>query len=226
MQNDLLSYLEGYLTEKRIQTFHKVLNERTKHFTVVLEDTYQPHNSSAVIRSCDIFGIQDVYTIENEFTSKISKHVARGAHKWIDLHRFKKDIDNTLPCFEALREKDYQIIATSPHIDSTMLHDFDITKKTAFVFGREKEGISDVVKAKADGFLKIPMYGFTESLNISVAVAIILQDVTTRLKRSNLNWSLSEAEKAEIYFRWVKKSVKNVDKVIDYFHNHINETQN
>ncbi len=217
MTDDLLRYLESYLTDNRKKLFQKVLNERTKHFTVVLEDIYQPHNTSAVIRSCDIFGIQDVYTIENEFTNKISRHVARGSHKWVNIHRFKKDTDNTIPCLDHVQQQGYQLIATSPHIDSTYLPDFDISTKTAFIFGREKEGISDIIKERADGFLKIPMYGFTESLNISVAVAIILQYVTSKLKVSHLDWQLQPSEKKEIYEHWVRKTIKNVDMTIDHY---------
>ena len=217
MTDDLLRYLESYLTDNRKELFQKVLDQRTKHFTVVLEDIYQPHNASAVIRSCDIFGIQDVYTIENEFTNKISRHVARGSHKWVDIHRFKKDIDNTIPCLDHVQNQGYQLIATSPHIDSTYLPDFDITKKTAFIFGREKEGISDIIKDRADGFLKIPMYGFTESLNISVAVAIILQHVTGKLKASDVDWQLQPSVKREIYERWVRKTIKNVDMIVDHY---------
>lgn len=221
MTDDLLSYLESYLTENRKQLFEQVLEERTKHFTAVLEDIYQPHNASAVIRSCDVFGIQEVYTIENQFTNKISKHVARGSHKWVDIHRFKKDMDNTQPCLDHLKAKGYQLIATSPHIDSMLLNDFDISKKTAFIFGQEKEGISDIIKENADGFLKIPMYGFTESLNISVAVAIILQQVTSKLKRSDLNWKLSVQEKREVYERWVQKSIRNVEMIISHYNSKI-----
>lgn len=221
MTDDLLSYLESYLTENRKQLFEQVLEERTKHFTAVLEDIYQPHNASAVIRSCDVFGIQEVYTIENQFTNKISKHVARGSHKWVDIHRFKKDMDNTQPCLDHLKAKGYQLIATSPHIDSMLLNDFDISKKTAFIFGREKEGISDIIKENADGFLKIPMYGFTESLNISVAVAIVLQQVTSKLKRSDLNWKLSVQEKREVYERWVQKSIRNVEMIISHYNSKI-----
>ena len=217
MTDDLLRYLESYLTDNRKELFQKVLDQRTKHFTVVLEDIYQPHNASAVIRSCDIFGIQDVYTIENEFTNKISRHVARGSHKWVDIHRFKKDIDNTIPCLDHVQKQGYQLIATSPHTDSTYLPDFDITKKTAFIFGREKEGISDIIKDRADGFLKIPMYGFTESLNISVAVAIILQHVTGKLKASDVDWQLQPSVKREIYERWVRKTIKNVDMIVDHY---------
>ncbi len=213
----LLAYLEGYITENRKETFNKVLSERTRHFAVVLEDIYQPHNASAVVRSCDIFGVQDVCAIENKFTNKVSKHVAKGSQKWLDIHRYKEDGDNTKTCLQDLRAKGYQIIGTTPHTDSCVLSDFDVTQKTAFVFGAEKEGISDYIKKEADGFLKIPMVGFTESLNISVAAAIILQDVTTRLKRTDINWQLSEEEKKVLYFKWIKNTVKNPEKLIAYY---------
>lgn len=219
IDNDLLTYLEGYVTENRKQLFKEVLAERTKHFTVVLEDIYQPHNASAVIRSCDIFGIQDVYAIENRYTNKVSRHVAKGSQKWLDFYRYKKDGNNTQRCIQDLRERGYQIIGTTPHNNSCLLPDFDITKKSAFVFGVERDGISEYVKNEADGFLKIPMVGFTESLNISVAVAIILQDVTNRVKKTDTNWQLTTSEKSKIYAEWIRKSIKNVDKLIEYFHN-------
>ena len=180
MDEKLLKYFEGYLTENRKALFKKVLEDRTRHFTVVLEDIFQPHNASAVIRTCDIFGIQDVHAIENKYTNKVSRHVAKGSQKWITSKRYKSDANNTQICLNTLREKGYQIIATTPHNNSGLLQDFDVTKKSAFVFGVEAEGVSNYVKDNADGFLKIPMVGFTESLNISVAAAIILQDVTTK----------------------------------------------
>ncbi len=223
IDKNLLSYLEGYLTDKRKLLFKKVLEDRTRHFAVVLEDIFQPHNASAVVRTCDIFGVQDVHAIENKYTNKVSRHVAKGAQKWITSKRYKTDGDNTKICLDNLRDKGYQIIATTPHNDSCLLQDFDITKKSAFVFGVEAEGVSDYVKEQADGFLKIPMVGFTESLNISVAAAIILQDVTTKLRNSTVNWQLSDQEKEELYFDWVKKTIKNVDKIEAHYHQKIKE---
>lgn len=217
MNGDLLEYLEGYVTEKRRNLFQKVLAERTRHFSVVLENIYQEHNSSAVVRSCDIFGVQDLHVIENTYSSKVSRHVARGSQKWLTFHRYKKDTNNTADCFKDLKEKGYQIIATTPHNDSCYLHDFDISKKSAFVFGVEKEGVSEYVKENADGFLKIPMVGFTESLNISVAAAIILENLTTRLRKSELNWRLTEEEREELYYEWIEKSIKNVDKIKNHY---------
>lgn len=214
----LQNYLEGYLTDKRKATFQEVLNNRTRHFTVVLEDIYQAHNTSAVLRTCDIFGVQDLYTIENKYVNRVSRHVAKGSQKWLDIKRYQDDGNNTEACFNDLKSKGYQIIGTTPHNDSCMLQDFDISKKSAFVFGVEADGISEYTKQHADGFLKIPMVGFTESLNISVAVAIILQDVTTKLRSSSLDWQLSSTEKEILYADWVQKTIKNVDKIIEHYH--------
>jgi tRNA (guanosine-2'-O-)-methyltransferase len=207
----LLNYFESFLTDSRKQLFKSVLEKRTRHFTVVLEDIFQSHNASAVVRTCDIFGVQDVHAIENKYNNKVSRHVAKGSQKWLNQYRYRNDGDNTKTCLDGLKKAGYQIVATTPHNDSCLLQDFDVSKKTAFVFGAEAEGVSDYVIENADRFLKIPMVGFTESLNISVAVAIILQDVTTKLRNSDINWELSKEEKEVLYFEWVKKSLKNVD---------------
>ncbi len=218
----LLTYLEDYLTEKRKATFHKVLSNRTRHFTIVLEDIYQAHNASAVVRTADIFGIQDIHAIENKYTNKVSRHVAKGSQKWLNIKRYREDGNNTQICIDDLKNRGYQIIGTTPHNDSCLLQDFDITKKAAFVFGVEAEGISEEVKQKADGFLKIPMVGFTESLNISVAAAIILQEVTTKLRKSDMNWQLTQKEKEILYFDWIQKTIKNVDKIKEHYYQNIN----
>jgi len=169
------AYLEQFLTENRKNLFRKVLNERTRHFTVALEDIFQPHNSSAVVRSCDIFGIQELHVIESNYQFYASNHVAKGAQKWLDFTLYnQRHTNNTLDCIRDLKSNGYKIIATTPHNDSCLLEDFDITQKSAFFFGVEGAGLSNDVLDNADGFLKIPMVGFTESLNISVAAAIVL----------------------------------------------------
>ncbi|MBL4904833.1 MAG: RNA methyltransferase [Flavobacteriaceae bacterium] len=214
----LLNYLEPFVSEKRRATFNKVLEERTRHFTVVLEDIYQAHNSSAVVRTCDVFGIQDVHVIENKYTNKVSRHVAKGSQKWLSFNRYRNSASNTQDCLDSLRAEGYQIIATTPHKDSCLLQDFDISKKSAFVFGVEKEGVSEFTMQQADGFLKIPMLGFTESLNISVAAAIILQDVTAKLRASEIAWELSDKEKEQLYFEWVQISIKSIKKITAHYH--------
>lgn len=213
----LLTYLEGFVTEKRKNLFRQILKNRTRHFTVVLEDIYQQHNSSAVIRSCEIFGIQDVHVIENKYISNVSKNIAKGSQKWLSFHNYKKETNNTKACLNSLKGKGYQLIATSPHHNSCLLHDFDITKKSAFIFGVEKTGVSNEVINNADGILKIPMVGFTESLNISVAAAIILENLTYKLRTSSINWNLTHKEQEELYSQWIEKTIKNVGKIKEHF---------
>lgn len=209
----LFHYLQTYLTSRRKDLFQQVLSERTRHFTVATEDVYQLHNTSAVMRSCDVFGIQDLHVVEEISGKRVDKEIAMGSQKWVSLNRY----GSVTSCIESLRNSGYQIIATTPHNDSTLLHDFDISKKSAFFFGKESEGLSETVMNAADGFLKIPMYGFTESLNISVSAAIILQSVVARLKQSKVNWKLSEEEKFEIETQWMLKTIKSVNQIIDRY---------
>ncbi|MBT8305926.1 MAG: RNA methyltransferase [Maribacter sp.] len=210
---DLLTYLEDFISVERKARFLEVLKERTNFLTVAIEDVFQLHNTSAVIRSCEVFGIQTAHIIEDRFGKRLDKNIAMGAQQWIDVHRYK----NTTSCILHLRSEGYQIIATSPHNDSCLLEEFDIDKKSALFFGTEKEGLSAEVMREADGFLKIPMVGFTESLNISVSAAIILQHLTTQLKKRELPWQLSDTEKLEKRLDWTKKSIKNIDKILTRF---------
>jgi tRNA (guanosine-2'-O-)-methyltransferase len=209
----LFEYLQTYLTDRRKGLFKEVIAQRTRHFTVVTEDVYQLHNTSAVMRSCDVFGIQDLHVVEELEGKRVDKEIAMGAQKWVSLHRY----DTIESCMDKLKKKDYQLIATTPHSDSMMLSDFDVSKKTAFFFGKEDVGLSDSVMKRADGFLKIPMYGFTESLNISVSAAIILQDVVGRMRQSDISWQLSEEEKMELELEWTKRSIKSVDQIISRY---------
>lgn len=219
VDHKFIEYLEQFVTDRRKDLFRNVLEERTRHFTVAIEDIFQPHNSSAIVRSCDIFGIQDLHVIESKYEFYASNQVAKGAQKWIDFSLYnKRDRNNTLDCIDALKKDGYKIIATTPHNESCYLQDFDITQKSAFFFGVEKEGLSKHVMDNADGFLKIPMVGFTESLNISVAVAIILQHLNDKLKNSNINWQLSEIEKQTIYLNWLKKTIKSIAKIEEKYY--------
>lgn len=202
----LLEYLEGFLTDNRKESFLKVLQNRTNHFTVVAEDVYQMHNASAVMRSCEVFGVQNMSVIEQRFGKRIDKQIAMGAQKWVDITPF----DSVTQCIDTLKSKGYQIIATTPHTNDCVLDDFDISKPSALCFGTEKAGLSEEIMQRADGFLKIPMVGFTESLNISVSAAIILQNLTHRLRQSNIPWQLTEAQILEKRLDWTRKSIKNI----------------
>jgi len=210
----LLQHLEGYLTEKRIEKFEKVLSQRTKHFTVATEDVYQLHNTSAVMRSCDVFGVQELHIIEEQNSKDIDREIAMGAQKWVDLKRYHSVKD----ALKQLKQNGYQIVATTPHEKDCVLSEFDVSKKSCFFFGRETEGLSQEVLDEADTYLKIPMVGFTESLNISVSAAIILQDVTSKLRASQLAWQMTEDEQLEKRLDWCKKTIKSYEQVIERFY--------
>lgn len=208
---DLLNYLGQYITEHKKSVIERVLAKRTRHLTVVLEDIFKPHNASAVIRTCDCFGLQDIHIIEKTDQYKVNPFVTRGASQWVDLHKhFKKETNSVDNCFDALKAKGYKIYGTSPDSSSMPIYDLQPTEKLALVFGNEHEGISEEVKAKADGLVHIPMLGFTDSFNISVSASIILYDLVKKAEELNFpDFYLSESEKNTLRMKWYRNVVKN-----------------
>lgn len=211
---DYLHFLENILTENRKERFLEVLKNRTNHFTVAIEDVFQLHNTSAVMRSCEVFGIQQLNVVEEKYGKNIDKEIAMGAQKWVDVNRFES-IEN---CIETLKNKGYQIIATTPHKEDCLLENFDISKPSALFFGTEKEGLSQEVLNAADGYLKIPMVGFTESLNISVSAAIIIQNLMNRLHRSDINWQLTDEQILEKRLQWAKNTIKDIKRIEERYY--------
>lgn len=216
-KSDLIDYLKEFTTEERLQRMQQILEQRTKHITVVLEDIYQPHNASAVLRSCDGFGIQDVHVIENLNEFDASSQVTIGADQWLNIHRYNQNNDTNIDaCFSKLRNDGYSIIATTPHEQDSNINDINIDKPLALVFGTELDGVTDEIKEKADGFVKIPMYGFSESFNISVSAAICLYDLSTRLRNNTqIDWKLSNSEKQDLLINWLVKSIKAGDNLLN-----------
>lgn len=215
----LLAYLQGFISDDRKVRFEEVLAERTRHITCVLENIVDAHNANAVIRTCECFGIQDVHVIENEHRFKAAKKVLQGAHKWLSIFKYKETESKSMDCIRTLKAKGYKIVATSPHAGSIDIHELDLHQPIAIVMGQENVGISDVVKAEADVFVKIPMHGFTESLNISVAAAILLQEISSRLRRTNsVDWRISEVEKEEIRKEWTLKNIYRNELLIERFY--------
>lgn len=215
----LTQYLEGFVSERRLGRLKEVLEERTNHVTIVLEDVYQSHNFSAVLRSADIFGIQSINFIENRNKYKISEDVSMGSTQWLTLNRYQKHENNTKACLSELKAKGYKIIATSLHKNSVSLSELDVTQPIALVFGTELTGITKDVEDMADEFVKLPMYGFTESFNISVCAALCMYELSTKIRKEVPNFHLSDLEKEDIYIEWLKASVKKHDLIIKEFDN-------
>lgn len=212
--DNVIAYLSGFITETRLERLQTVLEERTRHIVVALEDIYQPHNASAVIRSCDGFGIQDLHIIENDHRFSVSKGVTIGSDKWITKYRYNKKGNNTARCINFLKDKGYRIVAASPHENDIEIQDLDIRKKTALVFGTELDGLSNNALEMADMNVAIPMYGFSESFNISVSVAICLSHLSYNIRQQQIQWKLNETEKQQLLLQWIINSVKEPELLI------------
>lgn len=211
-KQEIINHFAGFVTEERKKRFAEVIKNRTRHITIGLEDIFQPHNASAVLRTCDCFGIQDVHIIENENKYTINPDVALGSYKWLTLHRYNKQgQNNTLSCIQALKERGYAIAVTSPHKDSYTIENVPLNKKLALFFGTELEGMSQELEKNAELFVKIPMMGFTESFNISVAAALSMYTLSNRLRKENIQWQLTAEEKEDILLQWYRNTIPKAE---------------
>lgn len=199
---ELRSYLASFLSGHKLELLPRLLVNRTRHLTVVVEDIYQPHNASACLRSCDCFGVQDVHIIENYNEFSASSGVALGASQWLTLNQYDGE-HATADCLNVMRDAGYSIVVTSPHDADCDLETYDVTQPTALLFGAEKDGASQTALQMADHVMRIPMYGFTESFNISVAVAVCLHHLVCRLRDTDVDWRLSRDECESILMDWV-----------------------
>ena len=210
---DLVEHLKGFVFDERRKLFESKIQERTQHLTIVLENIFQGRNISASIRSADCFGIQDVHIIENDNIFNDDSEVSMGAEKWITTKRYNQNKHNSIEAIENLKSNGYQIIATTPHNADCDLYDLDITKKTALFFGAEVKGCSKETLSLADKRMKIPIYGFTESYNISVSVSLCLQHLTYKMRQSNMDWKLSLDQQEKVMLQWLRNSIKSAAEI-------------
>ena len=195
------------------QLFDKLVLNRTRHICVVLEDIFQPHNASAVLRSCDCFGVQDVHVVENHNKYAPNSDVTMGSDKWVDFYKHP----DILQTYDQLRRQGYRIIATLPHENDTLITQLDISQPTALVFGTELTGLSQEAIDHADGYVKVPMYGFTESFNISVCAALSLFYLTERMRANpSIHWQLSPLEQITLKLYWSMQVIHDGRNVIDH----------
>ncbi len=199
-------YLGGFITEQRLLTMTRTLDMRTRYMTVCMENTFHPQNASALVRTCEAFGIQDIYTIDNLCRFNPNLHIVKGTDKWIDIRRS----GSTDVALDTLQSAGYRIIATTPHRGDCTPEQFDVTAGPfAIVFGTEHAGISQQVTERADGFVRIPMCGFVESLNVSASASVLLYILAQKVRNSGVDWQLSHHERNQIMFRWLMLSIKD-----------------
>lgn len=213
IQNELAQHLSQFVTPTRREKLEVILQDRTRYIVPVLEDLNQPHNMSAAIRSIECFGLQDVYVVEQQNRFAPHAGVSKGSSNWVSINRFARPgRNNTEECFADLRSKGYRIFVTSPHEQNMPLARLPLDKKIALVFGAEERGVSLYAQENADGYVHVPMYGFTESFNVSVTIALCCYDLTMRLRASsNIAWRLTEEEKAKIRLEWLRTLVRGAD---------------
>jgi len=191
-------------TERRLNRLETVLRRRQPDLTVVMENIHDPHNVSAILRSCDaagVMGVQLIYT-SMEFPD-LGKKSSASAKKWVEQRRF----ESIKECYAQLHKEGYAIYATHLEKAAKVLYEIDMTKKTAFVVGNEHEGVSLEAAQLADGIVQIPMYGIIQSLNVSVATAVILfEAVRQRIAAGQYaKAKLSDADLAKLLKEWAMK---------------------
>ncbi len=206
-----IEYLAEFMLPERFATLRKVVEERTRWMAVCMENTFHPQNASALVRHCDAFGVQDLHTVETLCRFKPNVDIVRGCDQWVTFHRHR----STAKAVEDLRGRGYRIVATTPHSGDCRPEDFDVSAgKFALVFGTEHAGISDEMIAAADEFIRIPMCGFVESLNVSAAAAILIYMLSEKVRTSGVDWRLPPDEQAEELLLWMRRSVREADKIL------------
>ena len=210
-KQSLYDKLSEFYSENKHSLFDRLIEYRTRHITVVLEDIYQSHNASAVLRSCDCFGVQDVHVVERNNMFNPAGDVAVGSSKWVDFYKHR----DILSAYSYLKERGYRIVATLPHENDTMIGDLDLSTPTALVFGTELTGLSQEAIEHSDGYVKIPMYGFTESFNISVCAALSLFSTTERMRHDpSIAWQLSDDAKVTQKLYWSMEVIRDGRQVL------------
>lgn len=206
-----VDYLAEFMTESRREVLGRTIDMRTRYMTILTENTFHPQNASALVRHCEAFGLQEMHTIEALCKFNPNANIVRGSDRWIELNTHS----TTAEAISELKAAGYRVVATTPHNDECTPETFDVEKgKFVLVFGTEHEGVSREVVEAADEFLKIPMCGMIESLNVSASAAILIYILSERIRQSGENWNLSEQERAKILYKWMRMSVKDSDRIL------------
>lgn len=207
----VVSTLRTMLTDERSQLLDAVLRKRLHGLTVLLEDVHTPQNMSACIRTLESYGIQNVHVVELRDPFVISRKTTQGCHKWMDIHRHA----TTQDAITTLRENGYRLVVSSLEATQT-LDDFDFSIPTALCFGNEKDGISQELLGVVDDRFRIPMHGFSQSLNLSVALAISIHEASNARKaRLGVETDLTSEQAQDLYERWSRLGIKDSDRIVE-----------
>jgi tRNA (guanosine-2'-O-)-methyltransferase len=206
-------YMSGFLTEERMAVLQRTLAERTRYMTILTENTFHPQNASALIRHCEAFGLQDLHTVETLCKFNPNVNIVRGTDKWVDITRH----ESTAEAIASLKGAGYRLVATTPHRESCTPETFDVEKgKFCLVFGTEHAGVSDEIIESADEYLRIPMCGMVESLNVSASAAILIYMLSQRMRLCPaIDWQLDKRDRIDVLFRWIMSSARDAERVLE-----------
>ena len=206
-----IEYLAEFMLPERLATLRCAIDSRTKYMTLLAENMFHPQNASALVRHCEAFGVQSMHTVQTLCKFNPNVDIVRGTDKWIDIYHHS----STAEALAHLKSEGYRIVATTPHKQSCTPESFDVTKgKFAIVMGTEKTGISDEVMAAADEFLRIPMCGMVESLNVSACAAIIVYMLSERMRHEVEDWKMTEEEQIRTLHHWLVDTVKDAEALL------------
>ena len=211
----LCTYLSAFIKPERLARMQQVLKQRTRYVCLILEEIYQEHNASAILRTCDAFGIQEVHALERKNHLKFNSDIALGSEQWVSV--FSYPDKTSLEVYATLRKKGYKIAATSPHTKAYNPFTIPIDTPLALVMGSEKQGLETASLESADYLLQLPMVGFAESFNVSVSAALALQPIMQRLRSSSLNFGLNETEYFKTLSQWLIGSIRQGKKLAEGF---------
>ncbi len=209
---NLIDKMKDHLTPERWEKIQNTAALRTRYISVVMENVYYTQNMSAVLRTCDSLGVQNVHLVGQLNSPRINSNVALGASNWTSIRRdTRRPVEESL---DALKGEGYRLVATLPGKDACPIEDLDMSKgKIALIFGQEVCGLSKTAAEMADEAVTIPMYGFSESFNISVSAGICLYALKKKLIESGLDWKLSNKELRELEYLWIRKTLKHADEI-------------
>ena len=207
------AYMESFLTDERREVLRRTLSSRTRYMTILTENTFHPQNASALVRHCEAFGVQELHTVETRCKFSPNVNIVRGTDKWVDITRH----DSTADAIAALKGAGYRLVATTPHRESCTPETFDVERGPfCLVFGTEHAGVTDEIIEAADEYLRIPMCGMVESLNVSASAAILIYMLSQRMRLSpSIDWHLKEEDEREMLFRWVMSSVRDAERILE-----------
>lgn len=210
-----IEYLSAFVTEERMETLRRKVADRTRYITICAENTFHPQNASALVRTAEAFGVQDIHTIEELCRFKPNVRIVRGTDKWVDIRRHR----TTPEAIAELKRNGYRIVATMPHDNGHTPLNFDVEAgRMALIFGTEHAGVSPEIAEAADDYIQIPMCGMVESLNVSASASILLYNLTSLIRGNPaVEWQLTPHEQSETLFLWLASSIKDSRNILSRF---------